>query len=286
MKPTRQYATAAAFRIALEARLKALAQAEGIDLQRLRRQVSFDRLLARFFAEPNAPWLLKGGYAMELRLRSARATKDIDLSVSGESEAELKGGLLERLQDRAASDMGDFFTFAIGLPQMDLDGAPEGGARHPVIASLAGRAFTKFHLDVGIGDAIVHPTEIVQGRDWLEFAGIPLVQCIAISREQQFAEKLHAYTRPRERGVNSRVKDLVDMALLVQMGMDSQKLKEAIQMIFEGRGTHTPPAEFADPPESWRQPYAQLASECGLKWTIDESVQAVASRLADILRPR
>ena len=41
----RQYATAAAFRVALEARLKATEQAEGIDLQRLRRQVSFDRLL-------------------------------------------------------------------------------------------------------------------------------------------------------------------------------------------------------------------------------------------------
>jgi hypothetical protein len=51
----RQYATAAAFRVALETRLKSVAAAEGIDLQRLRRQVSFDRLLARFFAEPNAP---------------------------------------------------------------------------------------------------------------------------------------------------------------------------------------------------------------------------------------
>ncbi len=35
MKPAHRYATATAFRIALEARLKSLAQAEGIDLQRL-----------------------------------------------------------------------------------------------------------------------------------------------------------------------------------------------------------------------------------------------------------
>jgi hypothetical protein len=145
--------------------------------------------------------------------------------------------------------------------------------------SAAGRVFTKFHLDVGIGDAIVRPTEIVRGRDWLEFAGIPSVACIAISREQQFAEKLHAYTRPRERP-NSRVKDLVDMALLVKMGMlESPKLKEAIQMTFEQRGTHAIPIVFPDPPESWQQPYAQLAVECGLEWTINESVQAVASRL-------
>lgn len=48
----RQYATAAAFRVALETPLKSVATAEGIDLQRLRRQVSFDRLVTRFFAEP------------------------------------------------------------------------------------------------------------------------------------------------------------------------------------------------------------------------------------------
>jgi hypothetical protein len=277
MKTPQRYATATAFRIALEARLKSLAQAESIDLQRLRRQVSFDRLLARLFSEPNAPWLLKGGYAMELRLRSARTTKDIDLSLPG--EVERKGDVLERLQDRTATGMGDYFTFVIGLPSMDLDAAPEGGSRYPVIASLAGRVFTKFHLDVGIGDAIARPTEIVRGRDWLEFAGIPPVPCIAISREQQFAEKLHAYTRQRERP-NSRVKDLVDMALLVKMGMpESPKLKDAIQMTFEQRGTHAVPTVFPDPPESWQQPYAQLAGECGLEWTIDESVQAVASRL-------
>jgi len=74
-KHPRKYATAAAFRVALETRLKSIAVTEGVDLQRLRRQVSFDRLLGRFFAERNAPWLLKGGYAMELRLRTARTNQ-------------------------------------------------------------------------------------------------------------------------------------------------------------------------------------------------------------------
>ena len=74
MKPPRHYASPTAFRTALEERLKRLAQKEGFDLQRLRRQVAFDRLLCRLFANPDAPWLLKGGYAMELRLKTARTT--------------------------------------------------------------------------------------------------------------------------------------------------------------------------------------------------------------------
>jgi hypothetical protein len=83
-----------------------------MDLQRLRRQVSFDRLLARLFSAPDEPWLLKGGYAMELRLKTARATKDIDLSIFGEVRRKTK--ILEELQDRAAKDPGDCFVFTIG----------------------------------------------------------------------------------------------------------------------------------------------------------------------------
>ena len=84
MTEVRQYKSAGAFRVALEARLAAHARAEKTDLQRLRRQVAFDRFLARLFSKgPTAayPWVLKGGYAMELRIRTARTTKDIDLTL-------------------------------------------------------------------------------------------------------------------------------------------------------------------------------------------------------------
>jgi len=66
----KSYKTAGAFRAALETRLQTRARERGTDLQRLRRQVAFDRFLARMFSKgPKAtyPWLLKGGYAMELR---------------------------------------------------------------------------------------------------------------------------------------------------------------------------------------------------------------------------
>jgi hypothetical protein len=43
MDEVKQYKTAGAFRIALETRLQARAHEEKTDLQRLRRQVAFDR---------------------------------------------------------------------------------------------------------------------------------------------------------------------------------------------------------------------------------------------------
>lgn len=65
---TTQYQSATDFRKSLEARLKRLATATGQDLQRVRRKVAFDRLLARIFQDnSDSQFLLKGGYAMELR---------------------------------------------------------------------------------------------------------------------------------------------------------------------------------------------------------------------------
>ena len=75
------YTSARAFRTALEERLKRTSITEHTDLNRLRRQVSFDRLLARLFREESPPWVLKGGYALELRFKDARSTVDIDLTV-------------------------------------------------------------------------------------------------------------------------------------------------------------------------------------------------------------
>jgi hypothetical protein len=277
----RQYASAGAFRVALETRLKAISAAEGIDLQRLRRQVSFDRLLARFFAEKNAPWLLKGGYAMELRLRTARTTKDIDISLPAEIVDASHGDVVQRVQQSARIELADFFTFVIGESQLDLNAAPQGGARYPVVASIAGRVFTKFHLDVGIGDAVVQPTELLKGRNWLDFAGIPPAMLMAISIEQQFAEKLHAYTLPRRDSSNSRVKDLVDMVLLARLRtMDKAILQRAISATFSLRGTHPIPANLPAPPASWTVPFLVLARECQLELTLPDALQILTANVS------
>jgi hypothetical protein len=82
MPERKVYKTASALRVALETRLQTVAKIQHGDIQRLRRRVAFDRLLARLF-NPNQgqdyPWILKGGYAMELRMQVARATNVLPL---------------------------------------------------------------------------------------------------------------------------------------------------------------------------------------------------------------
>ena len=277
MNAPRKYATPGALRIALEDRLKRIAKKEGTDLQRLRRQVAFDRFLARIFSSGETQWVLKGGYAMELRLREARTTKDIDLTLHDpglftKDEGSNRVVVRLELQDRAAVELGDFFVFLIGEPMMDLDGAPYGGARYPVDARLDGRTFVKFHIDVGIGDVILQPLEVVETRDWLAFAGIVPPKVPIISREQQFAEKLHAYTLPNRPAPNSRVKDLVDIALLIERGeLNPERVRSAIRATFERRKTHPMPKRLEKPAKNCDKPFTALANECGLKESIGEA---------------
>jgi hypothetical protein len=210
MVTSRQYATAGALRAALETRLIDRALREAGDLQRLRRQVAFDRLLARMF-DPSLSvrqcWVLKGGYALEMRFHEARSTRDLDFSVrAGVGAFPLAGGtdaLLEHLRLAAQVHLPDFFSFTVGGAMMTLDQAPEGGARFPVDARLDGRTFVKFHVDLGVGDEIIGPLEELVGEDWLGFGGIGPAVATVLSKEQHWAEKLHAYTRPRAGAANT-----------------------------------------------------------------------------------
>src|ERR1035438_339771 len=124
MTMPRTYASLGAFRRALEERLKRISRTEQVDINRLRRRVAFDRFLARLFRDETASWVLKGGYALELRFKSARSTIDIDLTLQRVGAATSAGGDTNQvvrgmLQSVADIPLGDWFEYAIGPPVID-----------------------------------------------------------------------------------------------------------------------------------------------------------------------
>jgi hypothetical protein len=278
----KSYSTAAAFRMALEERLKTLHAESGVPLQSLRLKLVIERLLARLFAASNPPWLLKGGYAMELRYRPrARTTKDIDLSVKtlATTLAERMKQVRDEMQAAADQELGDFFVFRIGEPTTELQGAPDGGARFPVNALLAGKTFARFHLDVGFGDLVLSAPEKLVGQDFLGFAGIAPARAIAIPKAQQFAEKIHAYSKPWSDRSNTRTKDLVDLVLLLTVNPPSaDAIRGAVEQTFEKRGTHSIPDELPSPPDEWRPVYDEMAAEANLEpRQMDEGFQLLSA---------
>lgn len=282
MEKKKLYKNAANFRRALEERLLQLSKTTKVDNQRLRKQAAFDRFLVRQFAEKPAPWIIKGGYAMQLRMSNARNTKDIDLAMKdakflSSNPDEQNEAILELLVMNAKKDQGDFFTFIIDGPVKDLDAAPYGGARFHIEARLDDRTFEKFILDVGIGDVWIEPSEELRSKDFFSFAGINAHSFPAISKEQQFAEKIHAYTLPRKEGrSNSRVKDIVDMILLISDSkMDLKKLSLAIDATFKRRCTHNFPDIILPPPVLWQTTFKPMAKSCDIKLDLDSAFKVL-----------
>lgn len=282
MSKTKKYLTSSSFRQALDDHLRNIAKKEGLEVSRLRHQIAFDRFLFRLFREEPSPWLLKGGYAIELRLNNAPATKDIDLALiesalMPEDTQEQNEALHEKLQECISGEEHDFFDFTLGAASMTLIGPPQKGARFPVEAQLDGRTFSKFNLDVSVGDATIPPVEKLKPRNYLSFAGIESKEYPAISVEQQFSEKIHAYTRPRASGHNSRVKDLMDMVLLIESkSMDPIKTVTALKTTFKQYQSHPLPKKLNEPPPAWQNPFQVMASECNFSGDLTSAFQMLS----------
>jgi predicted nucleotidyltransferase component of viral defense system len=269
--------TAADFRKHLETNLRIHSSKTGEDIQRLRRKVAFDRLLARIFTQEPSFFFLKGGYAMELRISHARATKDMDLTCFkrvNDSKELMSELILQELQTLARINLNDYFIYQIGQSQSDIENAPYGGSQHNVSVFIDSTLFVEFHLDVG-GDFLIDHIEKVPGTNWLEFCGIaaPIIPMISI--EQQFAEKLHSYSFPRE--YNTRTKDLIDLILLLKLKNQApETFQYALQRVFRARNTHPLPIVLPEPPVSWQKLFAVMAAECGISQSLKDGFTKVS----------
>ena len=279
-----KYANGSDFRRAVETRLRTMSQRDGAPLVRLRKLVAFDRLLVRLLhAEPEA-WVLKGGLALQLRLgQRARTTKDMDVMCRS-----APSDLHESLVDAASLDVNDWFHLVIEQPEPGQEPLPGDGRRYFVRALLDSRPFELFHMDIGIGDPMVEPVQLLTMPALLDFADISpaVVPCFPIT--QQIAEKTHAYTRPHVSGASSRVKDLVDILLLAGIQpLSGLTLRLALQATFAACDTHPLPSVLPIPPDNWAQPLHRMADETGLAWReIDDTVDAVRQFLHPVLQER
>lgn len=273
-----RYRTAAAFRDALEHRLNAQAIARRIAVNVLRKQVAIDRFLARLTVAAPARWIVKGAYAIDLRLGArGRATRDVDLARRDDAAAALRD-----MRDASVMDVGDYFRFAVERSRQSRQRDDDRAGRFHVAADLASRRFDTFTVDVAYGERLPREPDLIAGPDVLAFAGIPRTRLPAIPLEDQIAEKVHAYTRVYAAGRrNTRVKDLVDLVLIARMAeVRGPELASALRRTFAVRRTHDLPHALPPPPAAWAVPYRVLAATVGLSREL-AAAHGVAARLVD-----
>jgi len=251
-----RYANPRAFESALVVKLREN-ETRSRTVTDMRKEIAFDRVLARLQIAAPESWLLKGGVALDFRFRAqARTTLDIDVSSRLSIEE-----MTEALQRAEQVKLDDYFTIKVGECEQPIDEIDT--FRFNVSVNYSdGREFAKnLKIDVGFADPWLGEPEPVTAPPYLEFAGIPPTTVQAVPVEQHIAEKIHAFSRDYGGRESSRVKDLVDMVLMVDhRPIDAAKLAETIHDVFAARGTHAVPTHLPAPPPSWKVPYERLAA--------------------------
>lgn len=283
-----RYRTPAGFRAALEQRQKTRAAAQGVPFDRLARVDMYFRFLARLIREfPSGALVVKGGVALEMRLSRARATADVDLRAIGAPDQ-----VYARIRRAALVDLGEFLTFVVeeddGNADIEGDGVVYEGRRFHVQPMIANQRYRhRFGLDVAFGDAMSGRPDTVTAPDALSFMGIAPPEIPIYPLGTHLAEKLHAYTLPRDRP-NSRMKDLLDLALVAREPalkpsptIRAVDVLAALQHSFAARARQALPSAVPPPPPEWRARYGRVRALNALPWQSIDDVHAEAARFLD-----
>ena len=262
----------------------------GIAPNRVRRWVTMMVMIGaldRVQADPNQPlFLVKGGVAMELRLReSARATRDLDMVFLGDPDQ-----LLAAL-DAALAEPYSLFTFERG-PAEQI--GTTASRRLDVKIAFNGRSWATVRLEISPPEGrSADEAQILEAISIEDFGliGPEKVRCMSI--RYQIAQKLHACTERFSTGPeNDRFRDLIDLLLLRALDLDLAAIRHACVDIFSTRATHAWPPTLITP-AAWAAPYTRLAGELDFAITdVNEAARLVTEFIAEIdaavtpVRPR
>ncbi|WP_211304650.1 nucleotidyl transferase AbiEii/AbiGii toxin family protein [Umezawaea tangerina] len=222
----------------------------------------FERVIARFQTAEPGQWVLKGGMALEVRLHdNARLTKDVDLGLRDAVDS--ASDLHERLVEILTIDLDhDYFVLTVGAPERlrdDSGGYPTWRAK--VGARLADKPFGRVQLDVSPRAHELHATDRLAIPNSLAFAGVPAVEVEAVDIHRHAAEKFHGMLRDFGERENSRVRDLVDLVILLEHGLVvPERTATAVRTVWLERDSTEPPDELPPLPESWPDRYRRLAA--------------------------
>jgi len=219
----------------VRARLLSQAREHGEEFERTLARYAAERLLYRLGASAaRERCILKGASLLAVWLPEPyRATRDVDLLLSGNSDDLTIRSLLETI-------------CAVPCPedalQFDLSGVvievirpeDENSGKRARFRAFLGHARIAVQLDLGVGDALNAPPDEIQYPTMLETVPAPRLR--AYPREAAVAEKFEAMVKLGTR--NSRMKDFHDLwALSEGFDFEGSALRGAVAACFERRGT-------------------------------------------------
>ncbi|HKV44160.1 MAG TPA: nucleotidyl transferase AbiEii/AbiGii toxin family protein [bacterium] len=275
----RQYANPAAFRAAVDARLRRLARQQGVEAFVFRRRAALERLMVRLTKVAPGCWAFKGGLALETRLgEHARPSADLDAD-----HAHGTAAARADIQRAVTEDLGDYFTFVITGAEELGEGGTSLAVRYELECSVGGVRFEPLQVDVSNAPPDPWDAEPVRRPGLLADVGLGPVDVLVVPLERQIAEKIHAYTR-QYNGRTTRAKDLVDFVLIRNFEpVRAGPLQEAIERTFAHRRTHPVPDRLPAPPAELAVAYRREAQVVGITTSLEEAHRLAAQWLDPVL---
>jgi len=215
-------------------RLLSKAKETGRRFNDLLQHFAMERFLYRLSKSEHADrFVLKGALMLTVwRIPQSRPTLDIDLLGRGSNNPDEMVAVTRAVCQQAVEPDGMSFDADTVVGVRIVEEAEYEGARLRFRGSL-GNAAVPMQIDVGFGDVVVPPAEMVEYPTLLDF---PVPRLRGYSKESTIAEKFHAMG---SRGLlTSRMKDFFDVRVLSrQFDFDGATLAEAIQVAFARRAT-------------------------------------------------
>ncbi|MFD6155417.1 nucleotidyl transferase AbiEii/AbiGii toxin family protein [Nocardia sp. NPDC060256] len=218
------------------------------------------RFLGRVFIDPAAPWILKGGGGLLVRLPGARQSRDIDLL---HLDAGLDRAVDELRQLGTAVSTMDPFVFQIEIKGRDFLGATEG-MKLKATPYMGVTKLQAFPVDLAVHRELVGdidritPTPVVEIDD---VAALPEFSCYPLA--DQIADKVAAmYERhgPEGHTPSTRWRDLVDLLLITrEFAFDAGQTIAALEIQCVRRMFLELPGEVRSPGPEWVAGYGELA---------------------------
>lgn len=245
----------AQIRASIEEQIKQTSRKEGRPIETVRRRFVYERFLDRVFHGDWDGWILKGGVGMMVRVPNARHSLDIDLV------GRRGGDSVQALIELAKNDT-DPFRYVIS-PKRETDSVE--GTRLTVVASLGGRKYEEFRIDLVsyrslVGEVERRPLGSVVDDKHGDFPkNADTIQLYPLA--DQVADKICAIHETHGDGhPSSRPRDLVDLLLICEhLQLDLVGVVASVAAERDRRGITLP--ETMSPPRLWSS-----------KWSGDDNV--------------
>jgi hypothetical protein len=237
------------------------------------------RFLARIFREPDAPWVLKGGTGLLVRLPRARYSDDVDLLYPTDN-VDLLVPLTE-LRDALAHPYGnDFFRFELGrVEQRAAADAEKAVATVRVTAYIGSTEYQRFSIDLSVKKRAISGVDRFRPNPIIVIPGVPeLPEFSLYALADQIADKLCAMYEIHRDGVPStRHHDLVDLVLIITSspGIDAASTAAALRAETLHRDLVLP-ATLSSPGRQWPGGYGYEAAKANLPTELHDLESALS----------